>query len=160
MLAELCRGALHAQRGRQHGAGLRRRHEARLWDADWGSHRRLGFHGESAGAGVPCRDEMLSFLTGLMIINRLHAIHPSPSGQVHFNPKYDPLVAAVKAATETGVKEAGIDGRDWIRLCSRALEVSHTDVHLSTYSETLALLTLYVAELKPYFPFLPFSSAL
>ena len=31
---------------------------------------------------------------------------------VHFNPKYDPLVEAVKAATETGVKEAGIDGED------------------------------------------------
>ncbi|KAG2485293.1 hypothetical protein HYH03_015968 [Edaphochlamys debaryana] len=32
---------------------------------------------------------------------------------VHFNPKYDPLVAAVKDATNTGVKTAGID----VRLC-------------------------------------------
>ncbi|KAG2451907.1 hypothetical protein HYH02_003682 [Chlamydomonas schloesseri] len=32
---------------------------------------------------------------------------------VHFNPKYDPLVAAVKAATNAGIKAAGID----VRLC-------------------------------------------
>ena len=32
---------------------------------------------------------------------------------VHFNPKFDPLVAAVKEATNTGIKEAGID----VRLC-------------------------------------------
>jgi len=32
---------------------------------------------------------------------------------VHFNPRYDPLVAAVKEATNTGVKEAGVD----VRLC-------------------------------------------
>lgn len=32
---------------------------------------------------------------------------------VHFNPKYDPLVNAVKEATNTGIKEAGID----VRLC-------------------------------------------
>ncbi|KXZ49245.1 hypothetical protein GPECTOR_22g837 [Gonium pectorale] len=32
---------------------------------------------------------------------------------VHFNPKYDPLVAAVKDATNTGVKTAGVD----VRLC-------------------------------------------
>jgi methionyl aminopeptidase len=30
---------------------------------------------------------------------------------VSFNPKYDPLLAAVKAATETGIREAGIDAR-------------------------------------------------
>lgn len=30
---------------------------------------------------------------------------------VHFNPKYDPLVNAAKAATNTGIKEAGIDAR-------------------------------------------------
>jgi methionyl aminopeptidase len=32
---------------------------------------------------------------------------------VAFNPRYDPLLAAVKDATNTGVKEAGID----VRLC-------------------------------------------
>lgn len=32
---------------------------------------------------------------------------------VHFNPKYDPLVAAVKAATNEGIKQAGVD----VRLC-------------------------------------------
>lgn len=32
---------------------------------------------------------------------------------VHFNPKFDPLVEAVKEATNTGVREAGID----VRLC-------------------------------------------
>ncbi|GAX77013.1 hypothetical protein CEUSTIGMA_g4460.t1 [Chlamydomonas eustigma] len=32
---------------------------------------------------------------------------------VHFNPKFDPLVAAVKAATDTGIREAGVD----VRLC-------------------------------------------
>lgn len=32
---------------------------------------------------------------------------------VHFNPRYDPLVAAVKDATNTGIREAGID----VRLC-------------------------------------------
>ncbi|EFJ46638.1 hypothetical protein VOLCADRAFT_109159 [Volvox carteri f. nagariensis] len=32
---------------------------------------------------------------------------------VHFNPKFDPLVAAVKDATNTGVKTAGVD----VRLC-------------------------------------------
>ncbi|CAN8074410.1 unnamed protein product [Agarophyton chilense] len=32
---------------------------------------------------------------------------------VHFNPRYDPLVEGVKAATEAGVKAAGID----VRLC-------------------------------------------
>eukprot|EP00199_Chlamydomonas_sp_CCMP681_P000499 CAMPEP_0119107772 /NCGR_PEP_ID=MMETSP1180-20130426/11591_1 /TAXON_ID=3052 ORGANISM="Chlamydomonas cf sp, Strain CCMP681" /NCGR_SAMPLE_ID=MMETSP1180 /ASSEMBLY_ACC=CAM_ASM_000741 /LENGTH=478 /DNA_ID=CAMNT_0007093309 /DNA_START=16 /DNA_END=1452 /DNA_ORIENTATION=+ len=32
---------------------------------------------------------------------------------VHFNPRYDPLVNAVKEATNTGIKEAGID----VRLC-------------------------------------------
>lgn len=32
---------------------------------------------------------------------------------VSFNPRYDPLVHAVKEATNTGVKEAGID----VRLC-------------------------------------------
>ena len=32
---------------------------------------------------------------------------------VHFNPKFDPLVAAVKEATDTGVREAGVD----VRLC-------------------------------------------
>ncbi len=32
---------------------------------------------------------------------------------VHFNPRYDPLVQAVREATETGVREAGID----VRLC-------------------------------------------
>ncbi|GFR45393.1 hypothetical protein Agub_g6774 [Astrephomene gubernaculifera] len=32
---------------------------------------------------------------------------------VHFNPKFDPLVAAVKDATNTGVKAAGVD----VRLC-------------------------------------------
>eukprot|EP00118_Oscarella_pearsei_P026271 m.309691 g.309691 ORF g.309691 m.309691 type:complete len:461 (+) comp47380_c0_seq1:20-1402(+) len=30
---------------------------------------------------------------------------------VSFNPRYDPLVAAVKAATETGIRESGIDAR-------------------------------------------------
>lgn len=32
---------------------------------------------------------------------------------VHFNPKYDPLIAAVKDATNTGVRTAGVD----VRLC-------------------------------------------
>jgi len=32
---------------------------------------------------------------------------------VHFNPRYDPLVDAVKEATNTGIREAGID----VRLC-------------------------------------------
>lgn len=32
---------------------------------------------------------------------------------VHFNPKYDPLVGAVKAATEAGIEASGID----VRLC-------------------------------------------
>jgi len=32
---------------------------------------------------------------------------------LHFDPKYDPLVEAVKAATNAGIKEAGID----VRLC-------------------------------------------
>ena len=32
---------------------------------------------------------------------------------VHFNEKYDPLVNAVREATETGLREAGID----VRLC-------------------------------------------
>ena len=32
---------------------------------------------------------------------------------VAFNPRYDPLLTAVKEATNTGVKEAGID----VRLC-------------------------------------------
>jgi methionine aminopeptidase len=32
---------------------------------------------------------------------------------IHFNPRYDPLVAAVREATNTGIKEAGID----VRLC-------------------------------------------
>ena len=32
---------------------------------------------------------------------------------VHFNPVYDPLVNAVKEATNTGIREAGID----VRLC-------------------------------------------
>ncbi|XP_065187623.1 methionine aminopeptidase 2-like [Sycon ciliatum] len=30
---------------------------------------------------------------------------------VHFNPRYDPLVDAVRAATNTGIREAGIDAR-------------------------------------------------
>lgn len=30
---------------------------------------------------------------------------------MHFNPKYDPLVEAVKDATNTGIREAGIDAR-------------------------------------------------
>lgn len=32
---------------------------------------------------------------------------------VAFNPRYDPLLAAVKDATNTGIREAGID----VRLC-------------------------------------------
>jgi len=32
---------------------------------------------------------------------------------VAFNPKYDPLLAAVRAATNEGVKQAGVD----VRLC-------------------------------------------
>ena len=30
---------------------------------------------------------------------------------VAFNPRYNPLLAAVKAATNTGIREAGIDAR-------------------------------------------------
>ena len=30
---------------------------------------------------------------------------------MHFNPKYDTLVEAVKDATNTGIREAGIDAR-------------------------------------------------
>jgi methionyl aminopeptidase len=32
---------------------------------------------------------------------------------VHFNPRYDPLVAAVRAATNEGIRAAGVD----VRLC-------------------------------------------
>jgi len=41
---------------------------------------------------------------------------------LHFNPKYDNLVAAVQAATETGIREAGID----VRLCDVGAAIQET----------------------------------
>jgi len=47
---------------------------------------------------------------------------------VHFDPTFDPLVEAVKEATETGVKAAGID----VRLCDIGEAVQEVRLPLLT----------------------------
>lgn len=53
---------------------------------------------------------------------------------VHFNPKYDKLVEAVKDATNTGIKECGID----VRLCDvgRAIEEAMTSYEVELDGQT------------------------
>ena len=64
-----------------------------------------------------------------------------------FNPKYDPLIAAVKDATNTGIREAGID----VRLCDvgeriqEVMESYEIELNGKTYpSKSLIILSILI----------------
>mmetsp|Transcript_4552 Transcript_4552/g.10982 ORF Transcript_4552/g.10982 Transcript_4552/m.10982 type:complete len:335 (-) Transcript_4552:126-1130(-) len=54
---------------------------------------------------------------------------------VHFNPQFDPLVAAVQEATNTGIREAGIDARlcDIGAAVQEVMESYEVDINGKTY---------------------------